>query len=73
MLLVIACLMANAKFASADPAEDTYLLAAGYYKKERFDLAAEQFQKFQLRVFSSACHRSISGTTRTRVTVCGYS
>lgn len=46
MLLVIACLMANAKFASADPAEDTYLLAAGYYKKERFDLAAEQFQKF---------------------------
>lgn len=32
--------------AYADPAEDVYLLAAGYYKKERFDLAAEQFQKF---------------------------
>jgi TolA-binding protein len=32
--------------AFADPAEDIYLLAAGYYKKERFDLAAEQFQNF---------------------------
>lgn len=30
----------------ADAAEDAYLLAAGYYKKERWDLAAEGFQKF---------------------------
>lgn len=30
----------------ADAAEDAYLLAAGFYKKERWDLAAEGFQKF---------------------------
>lgn len=30
----------------ADAADDAYLLAAGFYKKERWDLAAEGFQKF---------------------------
>lgn len=30
----------------ADAADDAYQLAAGFYKKERWDLAAEGFQKF---------------------------
>src|SRR4051812_16089758 len=32
--------------ALADAGDDAYLLSAGFYKKERWDLAAESFQKF---------------------------
>ncbi|MDB5336162.1 MAG: Tetratricopeptide 2 repeat protein, partial [Planctomycetaceae bacterium] len=46
--LLIACIVALAtpSVVLADASDDAYQLAAGFYKKERWDLASDAFQKF---------------------------
>jgi TolA-binding protein len=46
LVLLIVSVVFSVPAARAETPEDVYLLAAGYYKKERFTLASQQFQKF---------------------------